>query len=111
MATQSKYLVKCSASIKKRFIEDGLDVWKSYGDVDFETQLDIRFIMSAEEDILNSVLDDLIKSHDTDDLRYTYQDYELVFHFPIKLKGDVIKSYKDMVNRISNNIKKRIYNE
>lgn len=106
-----KHLVRCSALVEHRVKINDKYEWKSNGFVDFETILDVDFVIIADEEILNEVLSQLVKKHNTDDLRYTYQDYELMYHFPIKLKGDVIKSYKSIVNRISDNIKKGIYNE
>jgi len=107
----TKHLVRCSALVEHRVKINDKHEWKSNGFIDFETKVDITFMMRAEETCLDEVLSQLVEKHNTDDLRYVYQDYELVFHFPIKLKGDVVKSYKDMINSISNNIKKGIYNE
>ena len=104
-----KHLVRCSALVEHRVKINDKYEWKSNGFIDFETKVDVTFMMRAEETCLDEVLSQLVKKHNTDDLRYTYQDYELVFHFPIKLKGDVIKSYKEAINQISNDIKKGIY--
>ena len=109
MYKNRKHLVRCNSAILKREVENKVEYWKSDGFIDFEVNLDIAFIMKADEEILNEVFAELVKQHDTDDFRYEYVDFELIFNFPIKLKGNPVKMYNNKFNRISNLLKQKLY--
>lgn len=109
MFENRKHLVRCNSAILKRVVENKVEYWKSDGFIDFEVNLDIAFIMKGDEEILNEVFAELVKQHDTDDFRYEYIDFELIFNFPIKLKGNPVKTYNNKFKQLTNNIKKELY--
>ena len=109
MYKNRKHLVRCNSSILKRVVENKTEVWKSEGFIDFEVNLDITFVMSADEELLNEVFAELVRRHNTVDFRYEYIDFELIFNFPIKLKGNPVKMYNNKFNTISNFLKEKLY--
>tara|TARA_R100000951_G_scaffold102468_1_gene94585 strand:+ start:229 stop:564 length:336 start_codon:yes stop_codon:yes gene_type:complete len=111
MFENRKHLVRCNSAILKRVVENKVEYWKSDGFIDFEVNLDITFVMSADESILNEVFTELVKQHDTDDFRYEYIDFELIFNFPTKLKGNPVKTYNNKFKEFTNNIKKELYEQ
>lgn len=109
MYENRKNLVRCNASVEKKVQIDGKQVWADNGFVEFETKLDISFILQADEELLNEVFSEMVKKHNTSDLRYEFIDFELIYHFPIKLKGNPIKQYNIMFKQFTNYIKNKIY--
>tara|TARA_R110000765_G_scaffold106078_7_gene196392 strand:- start:2553 stop:2894 length:342 start_codon:yes stop_codon:yes gene_type:complete len=104
-----KHLLRCSALVEHRVKSNGgLLEWKSDGYVDFEAKIDMMFVMGAEEEVLNKVLSKIIERSNTEVLRYIYQDYELVFHFPIKLQSDIPLLYRKQYKAEIENITKEI---
>jgi hypothetical protein len=101
MYKKRKHLVRCRALVLRREDKNtnksksDLTNWTEEGYVDFEVDLDIIFVMGAEEDILDIAFAEMIKEHNTDDLRYKYIDFELIFNSPIKLNGNPVKTYKN----------------
>ena len=81
----------------------------SNGFIEFETKLDITFIMSSDERILNDAFQILVEKHNTTDLRYDYIDFELEYHYPLKLKGNPIIEYNKRLKEAKDNIKKVTY--
>ena len=55
MYKNRKHLVRCNSAILKRVVENKVEYWKSDGFIDFEVNLDITFIMKADEVLLNEV--------------------------------------------------------
>lgn len=109
MYKNRKHLVRCNAMVYKKIIKKNRIDWKHNGCVDFETKLDLDFIIGAEEEILNAVFTEMVKKHNTDDLRYDYVDFELIYHFPMKLKGNPVKSYLNELKKQKDIIKQKIY--
>ena len=109
MCKKRKHLVRCNTSIEKKVVVDGVEQWVSDGFVDFETKLDVSFIIKADEEMLNEVFSEMVKKHNTDDLRYDFIDFELVYHFPLKLQGNPVKMYNNKFKQFTNDIKNKIY--
>lgn len=109
MYKNRKHLVRCNTSIEKKVIVDGVQQWVSDGFVDFETKLDVSFIIKADEELLNEVFSEMVKKHNTDDLRYEFLDFELVYHFPLKLQGNPVKMYNIKLKEFTNDIKNKLY--
>ena len=109
MFENRKHLVRCNSAILKRVVENKTEYWKSDGFIDFEVNLDITFVMSADEELLNEVFAELVRRHNTVDFRYEYIDFELIFNFPTKLKGNPVKTYNNKFKDFTNNIKKKLY--
>jgi len=109
MYNNRKHLVRCNAKIEKRVIIDGKESWEYDGFIEFETKLDITFIMSSDERILNDAFQILVEKHNTTDLRYDYIDFELEYHYPLKLKGNPIIEYNKRLKEAKDNIKKVTY--
>jgi len=109
MYKNRKHLVRCNTRIEKKVVVDGVEQWVRNGFVDFETKLDVSFIIKADEDMLNEVFSDMIKEHNTEDFRYEYIDFELVYHFPLKLQGNPVKMYNNKFKEFTNDIKNKIY--
>lgn len=109
MYKNRKHLVRCNTSVEKKVVTDGKEEWKSDGFVELETKLDIDFIIGVEEEILNKAFEEMVKKHNTDDLRYVYIDFELVYHFPIKLKGNPVKTYQNEYRKQKEIFKQKLY--
>lgn len=109
MYKNRKHLVRCNTSIEKKVVVDGVEQWVSDGFVDFEINLDISFIIKVDEQMLNEVFSDMIKEHNTEDLRYEYIDFELVYHFPLKLKGNPVKIYNIKLKEFTDDVKNKLY--
>ena len=107
MNKNRNHLVRCSVLVENLIkTKGGLSEWESNGYVDFETKLNIIFVMEADEEVLNKVLSKIIEKSNTEVLRYTYQNYELIYHFPIKIQADIPLLYKRQYKTEINNITK-----
>ena len=109
MNKNRKHLVRFSALVENLIkTKDGLSEWESNGYVDFETELDMMFLMEADEEVLIKVLSNIIQKSNTKVLRYIYQNYELVYHFPIKIQAPIQLLYKRQYKIEINNITKQL---
>ncbi len=111
MQKNRKHLVRCNAQISKRKIVNKKETWEYDGYIEFETNLEISFIMVSDESILHNTFKALVEKHNTEDLRYDYVDFELEYNYPLKLKGNPVNEYNKRLKQTTDNIKKNTYGE
>lgn len=109
MYKNRKHLVRCNARIEKRIVTDGKETWEYDGFIEFETNLEMTFVMVSDEGLLNDTFKYLVEKHNTSDLRYDYVDFELEYHYPLKLKGNPAIEYNKRLKQTADNIKKITY--
>lgn len=89
-----KKLVRLNCALEKKEQKGCTETWIYCGDIEIELILDIDFIELSNEEVLDQTFSDICISYNNERLRYLYQDYDVVYHFPIKSKKDVKKIYE-----------------
>lgn len=99
-----KKLVRLNCALEKKEEKDSTEVWVYCGDIEIELVLYFNFIELADEEALNETFSDIAKSYNNECLRYIYQDYDVLYHFPVKSTRNVRKQYEINLKKQSKKI-------
>ena len=97
---KKKHLLRCNAQIERKVKKDKRFEWVYDGFIEFETFVDVDFLLTHHEEVLNVALKKLVEKQNTSLVRYNYIDFDLEYHKPKKLTGNLALEYKKQLKRL-----------